>query len=372
MSPHLLPLLNAVHDHPAMDLNVWYCAESVDFRQWSHDLTPNHRYTASRRRPAKWVHPEFHFDPAVIHFLKGNRADLTIISEGDIPTLRLAMWHLNKKRSPWVLRGERPILGDKTLGRIMLGFLVRHTPLKTAKAIIANGSLNASFYRNLLPWGKPVYSLPYYLDPERYSFKREQGIGRLCRLTGSSFENGEFLFLFVGQLIPRKGVLFLVDVFNQVAQNTSKVSLCVIGDGTLKEAMRGRLAGKAKEKVYFLGNLNFQETAELYSAGHAFVFPTQHDGWGMAINEAMAAGLPILSTNACGAACDLVQEGKNGYVLSPHDKDGFVRHMIFLATHLDITEDMGRASKRIIAMHTPRQGADRLYQICSQLMESIV
>jgi glycosyltransferase involved in cell wall biosynthesis len=317
------------------------------------------------------LHPEFHFDLEIIQFLKENTADITLVSETDIPTLRLAIEYLNWKKMPWALRGERPIFGDKGLFRTMLGILVRHRPLRTAKAIIANGTLNANIFRELSPWGKPIYSVPYYLDVDGYSFSRDQALGLLSEMTRHWLKGEEFLFMFVGALIPRKGVLFLIDAFNRVVGNSLNASLCVIGDGPLREKMKDRLTDKAMRRAYFLGNVDFRKIPSLLPAGDAFVFPTLHDGWGMAISEAMASGLPIISTNTCGAAYDLVQEGENGYILSPNDREGFVKHMIFLVTHPDRAQKMGQTSRCIIENHTPERGAECLYRTCVEIIDSI-
>jgi glycosyltransferase involved in cell wall biosynthesis len=135
--------------------------------------------------------------------------------------------------------------------------------------------------------------------------------------------------------------------------------------------MEERLTDKAMGRSYFLGNVDFEKIPSLLPAGHALVFPTQHDGWGMVISEAMASGLPIITTNTCGAACDLIQEGENGYILSPNDREGFVKYMTFFATHPDMAQKMGQASRRIIENHTPQCGAERLYQACVEIIDSI-
>lgn len=371
MSPHLLPLLNAVHEHPGIDLHVWYCTSDLNSRKWSHDLKPNHEYTLSKRLPFQWIHPEFHLDPGIIGFIRKSESDLTLISESDIPTLRLAISYLNWKQKPWALRGERPIFGDKSLLRIVIGLLMRNRPLRTAKAIIANGALNASIYRELSPWGKPVYSVPYYLDVGRYSFSREDGLRMFRELSGREIGDGEFLFMYAGSLIARKGVLLLIDAFNRVVEELPNASLCVVGEGPLLSEMQQKLTNRAKKRCCLLGNVDFNKIPALYAAAGALVFPTQHDGWGMVVCEAMASGMPVVTTNTCGAALDLITQGKTGYILAPTDTNGFVTHMKMLALEPDLARRMGEASRLVMEKNTPEQGAEHLYDACVKIIESM-
>jgi glycosyltransferase involved in cell wall biosynthesis len=367
MSPHLLPLLNALGEHPEIDLTVWYCNADTGLQGWAHGLKPTHKFVVSTKRPMSWIHPEFHLDGSIRNFIDEHRSDLTVVSEYDIPTLRLAIAHLHRRHHAWVLRGERPVLWQQSLLRSLLGNILRHRPLRTAAAIIANGEKNAEIYRELCPWGTPVYSVPYYLDAEAYNYSREQGTNGFAELTGTQLAHDDFVFIFAGDLIVRKGVMMLVEAFNRVAENLPHTLLCIIGDGPERPEMERTLKECIRRRVFFLGKVDFEKVPLLYRSGNAFVFPTQFDGWGMVVNEAMASSLPVVTTAACGAAHDLVIEGENGYIVSTHDMKGLIEHMTFLAQHPDIAHRMGQRSRDIIEEHSPLHGAERMYKILSEI-----
>ncbi len=370
LSPHLLPLLNAVGAHPDIDLVVWYCQGDIGLRGWEHDLRPTHDYVISRRSRWTWIHPEFHLDPAVRGFLKDHPADLAIVSDYSIPTLRLAIGWLNRRRRPWVLAGERPFLWQASLSRALLGTVMRHRPLNSAKAVIAKGSLNAEIYRELCPWGMPIHAVPYCLDAATYRGSREEGLRIIRERTGDAPGKEDFVFVFTGSLIRRKGVLLLVEAFAGVAACEPRARLVVMGDGPLRNQMAQRL-GTAMQRVFFLGNIPYREAPSVYRTGHAFVFPTQHDGWGMAVNEAMASELPVITTNACGAARELVSEGDNGWVLPPWDGEALREQMLTLARNPVLAARMGRRSREIMNGHTPRHGAERMYAACRAILEGL-
>jgi glycosyltransferase involved in cell wall biosynthesis len=69
------------------------------------------------------------------------------------------------------------------------------------------------------------------------------------------------------------------------------------------------------ENVNFVGFKNKEELKKYYMAADVFVLPTREDIWGLVINEAMANGLPIISTDRCVAATELVENGVNGYIV---------------------------------------------------------
>jgi len=369
LSPHLLPLLNAVGEHPGFSLKVWYCQGDSDFRGWVHGIAPNHEHVISRRGRWTWIHPEFHYDPSVKSFLRGAPADLTIVSEYSIPTLRIAISELASKGSMWALAGERPFLWQSSSARSVLGAWMRHKPLNAACAFIGKGSWNAAIYRELRPWGVKVYSVPYYLDINRYSGTRQDGVGACYRYAGDGPEKGDFVFLFAGSLIPRKGVLVLADAFRQVAAVEPHARLVVMGDGPLRRVMAERLGAAAARSV-FLGNVPYEESPLIYQAADAFVFPTQHDGWGMVVNEAMATGLPVITTTTCGAAHDLVEHGVNGWMLEPWDVEGFRDCMLQLIRKPDEAVGMGMAARHTLTLNTPAAGAEKMYRACTDILDS--
>jgi glycosyltransferase involved in cell wall biosynthesis len=85
--------------------------------------------------------------------------------------------------------------------------------------------------------------------------------------------------------------------------------------------------------------------------------------WGLTVNEAMAAGLPVLVSERCGCARDLVVEGRNGFTFDPCDVEALSKLMLRLSsTPEDQREAMGRASQEIIARWTPETFAEGLWR----------
>lgn len=73
----------------------------------------------------------------------------------------------------------------------------------------------------------------------------------------------------------------------------------------------------------------------MYNIGDILILPSYHEPWGLVVNEAMAAGLPVIVSNECGSSLDLVRDGENGYVLSPFLLSGkMLKRIVFTIHHL--------------------------------------
>ena len=119
------------------------------------------------------------------------------------------------------------------------------------------------------------------------------------------------LVITVGQMIYRKGI----DVLLRAAKNLPEdVAVYIIGGEPTHEYVELMYQLNLKH-VYFEGFKAKEELADYYCAADLFVMPTREDVWGLVINEAMSFGLPIVSTDRCVAAMELVEDGKNGKIV---------------------------------------------------------
>ena len=135
----------------------------------------------------------------------------------------------------------------------------------------------------------------------------------------------------------------------------------VLGDGGGREeieAERDRLGLEAH--VLLPGFKQYHELPSWYAAASCFIHASITEQWGLVVNEAMAAGLPVLVSNRCGCVADLVEEGVNGFTFEPHDIRGLAELMYRMAHGTVDREAMGRASRRIIADWGPERFADGL------------
>jgi glycosyltransferase involved in cell wall biosynthesis len=103
------------------------------------------------------------------------------------------------------------------------------------------------------------------------------------------------------------------------------------------------------------------DVCNYYAHARAFVLPSiRNEQWGSAVNEAMATGLPVLVSERCGCAPDLVSDGVNGFRFNPEDADELANKIVWLHEHDAELERMGFESKRIVSQYSPEQFASNV------------
>ena len=122
------------------------------------------------------------------------------------------------------------------------------------------------------------------------------------------------LILYVGQMVDRKGVLDLIEAFRMV--DRKDVGLMLLGSGPKCEEYKEQARGL--ENVYWFGYVQSKEMGRFLAAADVLVMPSYLEPWGLVVNEAMAAGVPVLSTTCSGATTDLVVEES----LDTHSRPG--------------------------------------------------
>ena len=154
------------------------------------------------------------------------------------------------------------------------------------------------------------------------------------------------MILSIGQFIPRKGF----DILMQAAANgIPNADIFIVGGEPTEEYLK-MCADLKLTNIHFVGFMKKEKLAEVYRAADMFVLPTREDIWGLVINEAMAYGLPVITTDRCVAGLELVEEGVNGAIVPVEDADALARKMRELLSS-DLTA-MGEASLERIRPYT--------------------
>lgn len=122
----------------------------------------------------------------------------------------------------------------------------------------------------------------------------------------------------VGSFIRRKGFDVLLNAWEGADDDAG---LYIIG-GRPTEEYEAIVRDKSLRHVHFVGHLSKEALSEYYRAADLSVFPTRYDIWGLVVNEALANGLPVISTDRCGAALELIRNGFNGWIVPTDSADG--------------------------------------------------
>ena len=133
------------------------------------------------------------------------------------------------------------------------------------------------------------------------------------------------VFLFVGQLIHRKGLHFLIPAFCDLLIQFPEVELWVVGDGPLRARLEESVPESSRQSIRWFGFLGQTEIADLMRKAGCLVCPTLEDHGPVVQIEAARTGLPIVSTPYSGNAELVIEPGVNGYIVEPSDKYALVK-----------------------------------------------
>ena len=254
----------------------------------------------------------------------------------------------SKTHQPWVFWGERPgFLNVGPLGNWFRQFALR--PLhQSSIPIWGVGQFGIEGYRAEFGPDHDYRNMPYFSDLERFRSLRSKAKNGMART-----------ILFSGSLTRRKGVDLLARAFVALASEFPDVRLLIVGTGPLQKEVEEILAPFAN-RVDWAGFQPWHELPNFYARADLFCFPSRYDGWGLALVEALASGIPVIGTDQTGSALDLVAPGKNGWLIKADDLRELHQAMReALTTPVDKWEQMVINARASVSQHSVHEGAER-------------
>lgn len=245
-----------------------------------------------------------------------------------------------------------------------LRLFVRRAMVWLANAYVTNSQGGKDYLIDILK-AKPdrVFLQPYEIPDE----KTLPGSGEI----GESLSSLRHpIFLFVGHIIPRKGLPLLLDACATLQKRGyDHYTLLVVGSGAQQEELQAFCQEHGlSDRVHWAGRVSYDQIGSYFKTADVFVFPTHEDTWGVVTLEAMLLGKPILCSKGAGTS-ELVVHGENGYVFSPDDADELAGLMQKFLDHPETIPAMGKRSQQIMAQYTPQAAAACLAQVTELVMK---
>lgn len=159
--------------------------------------------------------------------------------------------------------------------------------------------------------------------------------------------NNSINILFMGVLGRRKGSYDLIEAFIPIYNKFPNVNLILGGDGEIDKTHSIIIDKGIDDRVKLMGWLSGQNKIDAFRNADIYVLPSYNEGLPVSILEAMAAGLPIISTPVGGIA-EAVIEGVNGYLVNPGDIKSISRNLAHLCEDDSLRKIMGEESIRLI------------------------
>jgi glycosyltransferase involved in cell wall biosynthesis len=319
--PYRLPVFRRLAETPGWRLRVFTSAETEFDRSWSADaggLDVKRVPGLSRVLRGRTLHVPLGLPFSLCRF----RPDVVVSGETGARTW-LAWLYCRAARVPLVIWSYP----SRAEGRRVRGWRrgVRRFLLGRARVVIGMGT---QAREALAAWGVPgerIHDAPNAhdaeglrkalaaVDPDAARRALRAGLG--CR---------EHVVLFAGRLRTSKGVAALLEAWDLVAPALrAEWSLLLLGSGPLEPEVRLAAQTRGRGEIVHVRAVPAAEVAAFYAGADLLVLPSLDEPWGLVVNEALAAGLPVCCSRLAGCADDLVREGETGWVFDPRAPEDF-------------------------------------------------
>jgi glycosyltransferase involved in cell wall biosynthesis len=251
------------------------------------------------------------FDALVIngHNLAAHHVALAAGRFAGTPTFSRCETHLRLKRSAWRQAVRTPLI--RAWYKAFDGFL-------------AIGSANARYYSTMGVPEHRIFLMPYAVDNDRFMTRAKQS-DRAATRARLGLRSDYPAILFAGKFERRKHPDDLLIAYEKLRQQGVSAQLLMVGSGALEHELRDIVRDRNIPNVTFPGFINQTDLPSVYAASEVFVLPSENEPWGLVVNEAMCAGLPIVLSEEIGCAEDLVTPGLNGATFRARDVGALVK-----------------------------------------------
>ena len=198
-----------------------------------------------------------------------------------------------------------------------------------ADGILSVGKEAERFYKQ---YNNNTFNLPYSIEINKLNKKKY-------------FNNNKINFLFVGQLIKRKGLDLILNVINNLnPEIQSKIFFTIIGNGELCKEIK--ILENTRDNVVYYSFQSINKLNKFYLCNDVLLFPSRFDGWGVVPMEAMSNGMLVISSNNCGAN-ELIKKNKGNMIIDSNTKD-LTSAIIKCIKNKSYIEKFGTVNRRLI------------------------
>ncbi|EJW11542.1 Glycosyltransferase [Rhodovulum sp. PH10] len=216
-------------------------------------------------------------------------------------------------------------------------------------AFLAIGSANRDFYRAMGAPDERIFLVPYTVDNARFVARSSlSGDERRAIRSELGVADDTTIVLYLSKLQRRKHPDAVLRAAQRLEREGVALALVLGGTGEMESELRAAAAQGGPRQVEFTGFLNQSRMPKVLGAADVFVLPSEEEPWGLIVNEAMCAGLPVIVGEKLGCVRDLVRPGVNGFTVPAGDADAIAQALRPLLTDPEKRAAMGRMSREII------------------------
>jgi len=368
IAPYRIPCFNEVAKKAPFDFDVIFLAENEENRKWKiYKDKIKFEYKILRGLHLSLGESrEFHLNFGLFLYLLKGKYDAIVVGGYTHPAFWEALIFSKLFKTKIVLFGESNLKDKRSKNRLFEK--TKRIFIKNCDAFLPAGNAAAEY---LIYLGAPrdkifiarfcadhdfFYNGYLKLKPHKERIKRKKGYPPI-------------VILFSGRFVWYKGVMILLESYKKIESENGNVGLVLLGDGPEGKKYEEYCKVNNLKNVFFEGFKQMEELPEYYISADILVLPSLSEPWGLVVNEAMAFGLPVISTDVAGVTCDLVKDGVNGFVVKAGNSNELYYVLKKLYEDIELRKRMGKKSLEIIKDYTPENWARSFIEAVNKVLE---
>lgn len=358
---YFAPMYRYINQHSEIEIIPIYLStqgldeyQDDDFGQsvsWDVDLLTgtNSRFVAGAENRAVVSRPWRMLAPLVVSLIRKEHLDVLIVHGHNTGANHLALIAAKILKIPVYSRCETHLGLPISKLRSRVRSLTLGSYYNLFAGFLAIGSANYDYYRSLGVSPGRIFTMPYSVDNDRFISESEISADqRLAFRSSIGVEDTSPIILFASKFTRRKRPDDLFLACQILHRRGLKFHLVYTGAGEMESELRQLSEASPEVSVRFTGFVNQAKLPQLLSSSDVFVLPSESEPWGLVVNEAMCAALPVVVSNSVGSARDLVRPGTNGGLFEVGEVQQLAAVLEPLVADPSLAREFGQASKDLI------------------------
>ena len=261
-------------------------------------------------------------------YLLSNKIKLIILmGYADLTRILLIYW-ARRMGIPLIIRADSNIFTEARISklRLLLKQFFIHWLINQSAGLMPMGTCGRAYFRLYNNHNKPTFIVPYEPCYELFLSRNPEVIMNF--MIKNKLNPSRQRFIFCGRLVNEKGIDNLIDAFENIIEKRPNWDLILVGTGKLEKEIKSRIQKHMDDRIIMLGFLHSEDMVTCYHCCDVLVLPSIYEPWALVVNEAVASGLAVVSTDVVGAAVELVKDKFNGCLVPPNDIESLAEALI--------------------------------------------
>lgn len=289
------------------------------------------------------------FCPGCFKYITDQSYDVVVLSNPLSPTGIFAASVMRLLRIPYIVEcdGAFPT-GVSNWKTRLKGYVMKH-----AKLCLSPGKKADEYFEEAGVLSANILRYPFTSVSEQETLNEPLEESKKAALRKEIGLDDGFTIISVGQFIHRKGF----DNLLKVAAKCRDANFVIIGDKPTQEYL-DIVTNNNLNNVRFIEFMPKSEVYKWLRASDLYLMSTRYDIWGLVVNEALASGLPVVSTDMCLASLEMIEDGRNGYLTAVDDIDKMAEYVNYIQSNPNKANSMSKEAIRVARRYTFATMAD--------------